>query len=398
MDLLCDTLMVEEILPRLLPKSLICLGAVSRRYKALTFRPDFAARYWPRAGVFFQPLARPAEPLPRFLPGDKDPAQAHAMELVSGADLSFLPGPSAREKAYLQSIGDPGGAGAAIVVVHSAAGLLLCSRGRCRSVHYYVCNPMTRQWVALPELPCPPPEWRSGLLLVDNDGEGAPKRFQVVLFNHPMHWQYEGACFDLRLFSSDTGQWKTMQLQPPILIGDAFVPPPILGPSGTSYWIRCSVSDQAISYNFAKHSFQVISLPNCLDDGTFKRSIGERQGGGLRYAHSNWSVFEVWDLQSEGANSTWMLVHQVAVAELLEQNPEADGYLIPLGFHPTNDDVVFLGMTGAVFAYSIEHGTMNLQCTHHRYDSPHPYNMFPYVHPPFRVHIPEIKGLNPSVA
>ncbi|KAL6615052.1 hypothetical protein ACP70R_037322 [Stipagrostis hirtigluma subsp. patula] len=36
MDLLCDTLMMEEILPRLLPKNIICPGAVSRRYKALT--------------------------------------------------------------------------------------------------------------------------------------------------------------------------------------------------------------------------------------------------------------------------------------------------------------------------------------------------------------------------
>ena len=69
MDAMCETLMLEEILPRLPPKSLLRLGATSRRYGALARSPGFAARYWRRAGAFLQPAAeQPAKGVfPRFL-------------------------------------------------------------------------------------------------------------------------------------------------------------------------------------------------------------------------------------------------------------------------------------------------------------------------------------------
>ena len=57
MDAMCETLMLQEILPRLPPKSLLRLGATSRRYGALARSPGFAARYWRRAGAFLQPAA-----------------------------------------------------------------------------------------------------------------------------------------------------------------------------------------------------------------------------------------------------------------------------------------------------------------------------------------------------
>lgn len=399
MDVLCDTLLVEEILPRLPGKGLLCLGAASRRYKALVFDPDFTDRYWrrPRAGVIVQPRKFSTEPVPRFLSGGQEPAT----ELVSGADLSFLPEPSAREKDYLRSINAPD-TGDVAVVLHSTAGLLLCSRGRIRPMQFYVCNPVTWQWVTLPELPWPPAVWTSGLLRVDKDEGGVAKRFQVVLFNHPMQWKCQGAGFDLRIFSSDTGRWEAMQFRPPFVVEDALVPPPILGQSSTAYWIRSEVRNQAIAYNCADHSVQIIRLPKCPFDGRFRRSIGERRGGGLRYAHADSSVFEVWDSkEGGGGNLKWTLVHCVDVAELLEQNPEAHAFLweeppttrcdypAPLGFHPTDEDVVFVNMPGSVFAYSMEHGTMNLQCTHDAYSAPP--HMFPYVHPAHPLVIPAIK-------
>ena len=45
MDVICETLMLEEILPRLPPKSLLRLGAASRRYRALARSPGFASCY-----------------------------------------------------------------------------------------------------------------------------------------------------------------------------------------------------------------------------------------------------------------------------------------------------------------------------------------------------------------
>ena len=89
--------------------------------------PSPAAPTWPpatgRAGVVFQPLDQNKDIPPRFLT-----APAASALVVRGADLAFLPGPSAREEAYLRRVGYDRDCGFA--VVHSAGGLLLCSRGR----------------------------------------------------------------------------------------------------------------------------------------------------------------------------------------------------------------------------------------------------------------------------
>ncbi|TVU34191.1 hypothetical protein EJB05_16022, partial [Eragrostis curvula] len=405
MDALCDTLMVEEILPRLPPESLVRLGAASRRYKALSVLPDFAARYWQRAGVFFysHPWHRP-----RFFPGRHH--ETDSMPGSSSADLSFLPGPSAREKAHLRrGVDHPD---SAVAIMHSAlGGLLLCSRGRLSPVHFYVCNPVTRQWVALPELPWQPREWQSGLLTLhatadDDDGDGAgekkmkPKHFRVVLFNHPMHWREPGGCIYLRLFSSDTGQWKATQLQPLVIHSSVYGHS--LGPRGTAYWI--AMKDQAVAYDSVHHTVRVIQLPRCIDDGEWNRVVWERHGtaAGLRYAHSNSSVLEVWDSQGqEGDNCMWELVHRVGITELLERIPEAADFRLmstrysrdikPIGFHPTKD-IVFLGIPKAMFAYSMENGTMSLQCTNGSMCYSHPDGMFPFVHPPYHLPIPAINN------
>ncbi|KAF8696688.1 hypothetical protein HU200_036312 [Digitaria exilis] len=380
MDDLCDALMVEEILPRLSPKSLICLGCVSRRYNAMVTDPDFSARYWLRAGVFIQPLAHSGrEPRPLFLSssGGVLCSPATSAESMFGADLAFLPAPSAREKAYLRPFGASYCIRSTDVVMHSAAGLLLAA------------------WMALPELPCPPAEWQSGLLRVDTDGDAAkkPNKFQVLLFNHPFQWRKPGGCFDLRLFSSDTGQWKTIQLHPPIHVADGLPDWTPIGQSGRAYCIvRIEFHDHAILYSSDEHSVDVIRLPTGIGTSVWKHCccIGERHGGGLRYALSNDSVFEVWDLQTKGGDSMWMLAHRVGIAQLLERNPEvACGR--PLGFHPTDDGVVFLGIPGAVAAYSIQNGTMSLHhLTHDCYLRSR--DMFPYVHPPYLVQIPAIKN------
>ncbi|CAO2190758.1 unnamed protein product [Urochloa humidicola] len=428
MDLLCDTLMLEEILPRLDPKPLLSLRAASRRYNALVLNPGFAARYWQRAGVFLRHLVRPAELRPCFLIGPAPaPAAATEPSPFSGADLSFVPGPTAREKEYQRLVRDDVEDGA-VVIMHSSAGLLLCSRGRFSPVHFYVCNPVTWQWVALPELPWAPKEWQIGLLKVGTDDNGqeggitvaALRFFKVVLLNQPTHWKKLGGCLDLKIFSSDTGRWEEMQLLLPPLIQEiiqrigVFEQKPVLGPSGTVYWILHNVDDdQAVMYSSDSHSVKFLPLPPCLLHGDWDRVIEERLDGPLWYAQSNRSAFEVWKyLQTEEGNRTWMLVHRFRIRELLKRNPEAAADFMSdeslkatrrspvrtLGFHPTNDDVVFLGIARIVAACSMQNGTMILQGTYDSYLSDYlEYShIYPYVHPPNPVLIPPIKSSIPA--
>src|SRR6185312_456506 len=106
------------------------------------------------------------------------------------------------------------------VVLHGAGGLLLCSRGRVRALHLYVCNPVTCQWVALPELPLPLCEWHCGHLTVDGDGAAAARAFKVVLVSHPDHWHGPRGQLDLGVFDSGTGRWEARRLPVTYVISD----------------------------------------------------------------------------------------------------------------------------------------------------------------------------------
>ncbi|KAK1662366.1 hypothetical protein QYE76_050525 [Lolium multiflorum] len=147
MDRFCDVI-VEEILRCLPAKYLHRVRAAARRYNLIVLSPGFRARYWEShspylSGLFLQ-SNRPWRQHSRFLAGPS--GHPSATESVFNSDLTFLPrlppGPAARDKE--------------IFIVHATAGLLLCSRGEYKPMQYYVCNPVSWQWVALPELPRPP--------------------------------------------------------------------------------------------------------------------------------------------------------------------------------------------------------------------------------------------------
>uniref|UniRef100_A0ACD5VB17 Uncharacterized protein n=1 Tax=Avena sativa TaxID=4498 RepID=A0ACD5VB17_AVESA len=395
MDRLCDNL-VEEILRRLPAKCLHRVRAAARRYNHIVLSPEFRARYWESnaphlSGVFLQ-SNRPWWQHSLFLTGSSDTPSA-ATESIVASDLAFLPqlppGPAAKDRE--------------IFIVHS--------RGDHKPVQYYVCNPVSWQCVALPELPSPS-AYLSGLLSVTTDGDGAGsscsiKCFQVVLFSHPSSWKQSGGVMDLKVYSSATGRWEANRIQPPPASMDVEThAAPSLGQSGTAYWIGYRPMDKLIAYSCLHHTVQVLPLPSRVHDTTaLNRCIGERQGGGLRYAHFDCSVFQggglryahfdcsvlqVWDLQAGGGvdGVWWKMVHQVGVMELMaERNPEATGIFTVLGFHPTRD-IVFLEVNQNVAAYSIEHGTITYQCPHRYF----PYDVFPYVHPAHPVEIPEVGG------
>ncbi|OEL16792.1 hypothetical protein BAE44_0022192 [Dichanthelium oligosanthes] len=219
-----------------------------------------------------------------------------------------------------------------IFIVHSSGGLLLCSRGEQQQVHYYVCNPVTWQLVALPELPWP--GHYNGLLSVAANEDGTIKNFQVVLVNYPWDWKRQGDTMylDLKVFSSDTGQWRAMKQK---------------------------LRHPSLDVGRVSSAFVVLPLPNRDAKDARNQCLGELQGGGLRYAHFDFSVFEMWDLQKGGENGMgWKLVHRISVMELAQQNPVATDFacnstgavvedlintnslFTVIGFHPT-EDIVF---------------------------------------------------------
>ncbi|CAO2190760.1 unnamed protein product [Urochloa humidicola] len=59
-----------------------------------------------------------------------------------------------------------------------------------------------------------------------------------------------------------------------------------------------------------------------------------------------------------------------------------------LGFHPTDEDIVYFDVARSVAAYSMGRREITLQSPRQCYES----DLFPYVHPPHPVLIPEIKN------
>ncbi|KAG0538157.1 hypothetical protein BDA96_03G211200 [Sorghum bicolor] len=432
MDAVCDSLLLEEILPRVAPKNLLRLGATSRRYNALVRSPGFRRRYWCRAGVFLD-LARDASGvLPRFLSSSHAPEKLVVLGDGDTTNLALFPSSSSSSARTTEELAEASlssswwRTGVVVVAAHSTTGgLLLCAKGRptSRSAQYYVCNPVTRQRVVLPELRssslCYDPQCAL-LTTVANCTAGSGSQFQVVVIEQ---WQMEDAYLRLKVFSSGAGQWESTRIslsESSLPFEHDFRPRPVLGQSGAAYWLQPR-DDTAIAYHSASDAFQVIALPRHLASRKRDRVIGERHGGGgsggggLRFAQSHASVLEVWEWNDSQTTTTtttttriardaWTLLHRVGIAELLERNPEAAAaagqgrsHVTPVGFHPTDVDVVFLELPwGVVVAYSMEHGTMNLQCTHNGYGTS--VNLFPYVHPPYPVQIPAINNNSSPLA
>lgn len=294
MDLLCDN-MVEEILVRLPEEQhLRRASAACRRYGDIIRRPGFATRHRElhspllSGGVVLHGVRRRC---PRvdgtaahvrgsyafFLPaGAGDASASSSLEL----DLAgLLPSPTDRELAYLLSTGaaDPDAARRSVFIVHSSssAGLLLCCRGYVNPVHYYVCDPVARRCVALPELPWPPAFDKSGMLSVAAGG------FQVVLFEK-RGFAHGGGHLDLEVFSSDSGEWAAMRIpRPQDLAGfRCFAPPHLRHDGAAAYWLGFEPRDRAVVYGAADHSIRLIPVPRRVHDpSALNRFVGERRGG-----------------------------------------------------------------------------------------------------------------------
>ncbi|CAL4948014.1 unnamed protein product [Urochloa decumbens] len=477
MDLLCDAFVAEQILPRLPFKYVLRFGATSRRHNAIVLSAEFHARYWQRArsGVFLQAFGLGAAdpvPVPRFLTGTSASGSS-----VPGADLAFMPAATAREEAYLHRLGAP--PGPSLVVVHSAAGLLLCSRGRVHPAHYYVCNPVTWQWAALPELPCPSSQPQYGVLTVDAHAlpggalqrteplaeagvqgrRAAPGPPGVLLRHGPVGGEAalvpalrRGGSLPAAYASPDRprlldpgrrrrpcrrvrrrearrrhglppkadvvsrGSFEP-RIPPPLPTGGA--PDPAAGASLGSGGLRrlCRRPSPARMDPGSPTTFGVYLLDLPPGGHPFHRAVGRRRDGTLLYAHLGFgsasSELQVWHMRlRDGGKGAWELAHQISVKELLRRNPHVgaavlqmqhsrgsevsarrdDGLFSPLGFHPTRHDVVFLAVPWAVAAYSMELGTVNLECTLDDGYLLGPYDLFQYEHPPCPVQIPAIKS------
>lgn len=233
---------------------------------------------------------------------------------------------------------------------------------------FYVCNPLTKQWVALP----PPPKFRTlptgflcvpascslchpGTQCVDN----SHYNFMVVQIGidqfHLPHSQYK-----IQLFSSEEGQWRTLVVSSPrtSIFWDSSVD--LIPYKGMLHWLISRHVLVYDPYNSPEKFSRVIELP--LEQQGYVKSFGVYQDR-LRLAlcKDQDRPYYIWELQDYKMGK-WSLVHTICHSSLHLMAPDL---LIKIKGPLQIDGSIFYSTDSCVWLGNVQTGRMD-----HQYELP----------------------------
>ncbi|OVA08919.1 hypothetical protein BVC80_901g45 [Macleaya cordata] len=273
-----------------------------------------------------------------------------------------------------------------IHVVGSSNGLVLYLASNYHErIGYYVCNPLTKKYISLPQLPknisrrrwlvshgfnCEP----------SSSSPMTPTTYTIVRFSIFNTDPYASTTFDIDIFSSDLGEWNTYEVSfPQQVISNYPRPPNLVIHNGVSYWIEGR--NRIIAYDLTDknknknggHQCRLIDLPEKKgDDNKYHEFLGESEGL-ISYSRCESGELSFWILDDEVLDDfstttgswVWRLVHNIKTKDmLLAENCEdwfikelASGKTVnlePLAFNPVHQNVLILGYNYYnMFAYNI---------------------------------------------
>nr|GLL31010.1 putative F-box/kelch-repeat protein At1g15680 isoform X1 [Ipomoea trifida] len=238
----------------------------------------------------------------------------------------------------------------------SFADLILCSciNTFANKVDYYVSNPLTRQWIALPPLANEAGIVSIGFLCVEDTDTSHHNKFMVVrlCLGNLEDVSTPRSQFKVQIFSSENWQWRTLVVSSPLALMRYRWRAPLVAYRGMLHWLN---GDCIVVYdplNTPETFSRVIHLP--IQTHYFKiykyNCFGVSQGR-LRVAevsdeHSIYPILDVWELEDYDSGS-WILVHKVHLRDLihnglLESFQSELSCFSVLSLHPQNGDVFYL--------------------------------------------------------
>ncbi|GJN18571.1 hypothetical protein PR202_gb05743 [Eleusine coracana subsp. coracana] len=237
------------------------------------------------------------------------------------------------------------------------------------------------------------------------------------------HWQLHSPY--MYLSGSNSDEWTPPRLPyPPILRRYHHFTPPSLGQDSTAAYFLGLYPwpDLAVAYSYSSvvDSVHCIEVPYPRDDDSgLNRCIGERHGGGLRYAHFDGMYFVVWDSDDHHNNipfTTWTQVHLAVVRDVLQRRSSETFFrsgsklgwsgvkpkttwcsvFTLLGFDPTDEDVFFFQapQLECLAAYSMSDRMLSFRCHLMPRVTFAPADNFPYRRQPRAVEIPGMHYLD----
>ncbi|KAL7600806.1 hypothetical protein Lser_V15G22293 [Lactuca serriola] len=315
-----DSLLIE-ILARLPVKSIFCFKSVCKHWQTLISHPSFCRFYY----SILNSSSRPLRILDMYarLPNFKEFVNRLGTKIHSSSEFSvlFLSIPE-EQRLYDQ-----------FRVLSISNGLILCCWHSPTPFDYYICDPLTRQWITLPRRG---PRYhhyrREGLITRVND-DHMLTGYTVVWLQH-----FESNYLNLEIFSSETGKWifyKLLVLFPSIGRNRRMAQFIATGLSIGKYVIMACL-------HLILTKIQNLSASSQL--------CGESQGT-LRYfevAHGRkqFYLFSMWSMK-DYEKGEWCCEFRVRRSDLHSNDLELsnwllDGWFLPLSFHPLNPNLVYL--------------------------------------------------------
>ncbi|PRQ41726.1 putative F-box domain-containing protein [Rosa chinensis] len=249
--------------------------------------------------------------------------------------------------------------------------LVLCCATKNYQYYYYICNPLTKHWVALPpvrqvfelKVPvgfiCEPycdhgreeqnsaRSSSSSSIMKLNTGYRC--RVVRILPNSICHPELG---FYVQIFSSETGEWREYRLPNRIKKFGWFIAwRPGVACNGKLYWYN----DGGFTFELDSFNISTSGFPSgaIIDSCRFTKTprkcfhLGVCQGRLRMYPFSIMETVSIWELKENSGNLEWCLIFdRIPMLDMVSKDPkitkEKSGKLDVLGFHPSNEDVVYL--------------------------------------------------------
>ncbi|KAL2514633.1 putative F-box/kelch-repeat protein [Forsythia ovata] len=249
----------------------------------------------------------------------------------------------------------------------SCADLLLCSYSDRLSfkIIYYICNLLTKQWIALPPIPMDS-VWVEVGFLCDSVGclEYKYRIVRIVETN---------SMFNVQIFSSEEGQWSK-----------SFIP--LSGILNTAKFMKIRM----IAYNRMLHILsahgvtvfdpfhkppkvcRTIDLPvdltfslcTCLGECRGRLRLGV-QFGVILDSETDHNKLNVWELEDYN-NGKWCWAYKICIKNSVFQGlsiPNDRCWIIQiLAFHPNNGNIVYLRIGICIVEYNMQQKKIETSC------------------------------------
>ncbi|KAG9457206.1 hypothetical protein H6P81_001714 [Aristolochia fimbriata] len=333
--------LLTEILGRLPIKPLFRMKSVSKLWNRLISSDQLQRKMRLSPGLFYRFLVIDCEPeIYRYVSLSDENSDEGAIEDIS---LSFLP-----HYPYTE-------------IIDSCNGLLLLlwleTDGVACQMEYYVCNPLTKRWVALPG-----PRERVGFdsARLAFDPTVSPD-FQVIHICCPSDQTVTSIAAEI--FSSATGQWVESS-HPCEPVPPFFLPHISVFFNGILYFMN--LPQYIMGFNVSEGKCCVIRFPEERRHHAFLKICK----GCIYFVNNDNFVINVWSIE-DTSTYEWTLKHTINLKALNQQVslPLCDLYrsnilhhsFYPFDFHPERE-AVFLKSHCKIFSYHFMSSTLEELC------------------------------------